>query len=472
MITAILLLSTLLAAAPSAHPPQDVGITFRVKSDLVLVDVLVLDREGHFIEDLDAKNFTLTEDGKKQQILFLELVKKGLTGKTTDRASAPPVRQHDRGGGSLEFASPAEGVSLVILLDLNSISPNSFLRVRQSLSRFFDRQFNDADRIMLATIDTRLRVVQNLSAEPESIFEALDRMHLKTNTQTLDGQFSSLIDRIDRIFRTAEHSATPIEAPIDEASALANSFLALLTRNLSAASQAIDTLSDALRSVQGRKHIIYYSSGYPLNAPKVIDQLIEQRAAASLGRGGRLQSASLRQRLSVALGNMGGKGLYRTAQETIDDANRSQVSIYSIDVRGLMAKSGMGDASVQGSQSMIRRGQSVQYDMADISAPQEFLVSLASGTGGLAFLNNNDLGRGIRRAYSDMHEYYLIGYRPTTKRKKGKLHKIQLKINRPGSRIRYRRGYLDRDTEQFAHREIFNASNTRACSSVFPSRPP
>src|SRR5882672_12122244 len=54
--------------APQSQPPQQPQYRVRVTSELVLVNVVVRDKKGNLVRDLKREDFTLLEDGKKQQI--------------------------------------------------------------------------------------------------------------------------------------------------------------------------------------------------------------------------------------------------------------------------------------------------------------------------------------------------------------------------------------------------------------------
>src|SRR5215469_5024863 len=55
-------------AQQPSPPPNDPGLLFRVTTRMVLVDAIVLDKEGNPVQDLKANDFTVTEDGVRQRI--------------------------------------------------------------------------------------------------------------------------------------------------------------------------------------------------------------------------------------------------------------------------------------------------------------------------------------------------------------------------------------------------------------------
>ena len=81
----------------------------------------------------------------------------------------------------------------------------------------------------------------------------------------------------------------------------------------------------------------------------------------------------------------------RNLRSAVDQANRNQVSVYSIDPRGTMT---------------FPVEMSGYFDTADLEASLEFLANLSEDTGGLLFANENDLSRPIQAAYRDKDSYY------------------------------------------------------------------
>jgi VWFA-related protein len=96
-----------------------------------------------------------------------------------------------------------------------------------------------------------------------------------------------------------------------------------------------------------------------------------------------------------------------------DAANRANVTIHTVDPRGLGAYSRAADS----------------------------LYRLALDTGGRAILNTNNFELGLRQVVEDASTYYLVGYAPTRTVDDGKFHKISVKVKRSGVRVIHRSGY-------------------------------
>ena len=119
----------------------------------------------------------------------------------------------------------------------------------------------------------------------------------------------------------------------------------------------------------------------------------------------------------------------------VDQANRSQVSIYAIDPRGLTGGVGANRDSLT-------------------SNTHALLNQLSDFTGGKAFYNRNDLEGGLRNVTADVGSYYLVGYKPKHKKKEGRFHRIEVRLKRSGAIARYRQGYLDRDEFDVSSDEV------------------
>src|SRR5262249_15436664 len=79
----------------------------------------------------------------------------------------------------------------------------------------------------------------------------------------------------------------------------------------------------------------------------------------------------------------------------------------------------------------------------------ETLVTLASDTGGKAFLDSNDFSGVYTKVIADTSAYYLLGYSSTNPARDGRFRRIKVKLNKPGLKVEHRNGYYaNRD---FAH---------------------
>ena len=73
------------------------------------------------------------------------------------------------------------------------------------------------------------------------------------------------------------------------------------------------------------------------------------------------------------------------------------------------------------------------------------MIEIANQTGGRAFYNTNDIQSSVRQAIEDSRVTYTIAYYPSDAKADAKYRTIQVKVTRPGVKVRHRRGYFAAD---------------------------
>ena len=395
----VLLLVLLLVAAPAAQ--QTPRPVFRSDVNLVVVDVVVRDRRGAVVRGLTAADFEVREDDKPQQVTSFDveevatapqpatpspqLLTPGTPAPSTTSATATPVRREELAGRRL----------IVLLFDLSSMQPEELERATRAAADYVDHQMSDADLVAITTIDTTLKVVADFTGDREQV-------------KTTLGQFTA-VDAIAFESPAAETTAT------DEAAAAGGDAVSADTAeydlfNNDARLRGLRTLADMLGSIEQKKSLLYFSGGMTRSGT---DNQVELRAATS-------------------------------------SAVRANMSIYPVDTRGLQAIVPGGDASrpsARGVSAFSGRGVNQQFDR--LFASQETLQTLASDTGGRAFMDTNDFGEAFAQVQRDNSLYYQLGYNSTNASKDGRFRRITVRAKKPGLRVEHRAGYYaERD---FAH---------------------
>jgi VWFA-related protein len=123
-------------------------------------------------------------------------------------------------------------------------------------------------------------------------------------------------------------------------------------------------------------------------------------------------------------------------------AVKANVSIYSLDIRGLQAFPPGGEA-----QSASLHGQSaysgaaVLNDLNGNAASQETLATLSSDTGGKAFFDSNDFGSVFSQVQKDSSAYYVLGFTSNNPLKDGKFRRLKVQVSRTDLKLDFRSGY-------------------------------
>src|SRR5882672_1733955 len=149
-IAAQKLLSLVLCATvltPSLTAQND--YVFRSRTEIVLVNVTVRDKDGNFVRNLKPEDFTVLEDNKPQKVLSFDL-------ENTDAIPTTDVAQVKvLGNVPPSTATPDKPAStsatfkdrrmVVLFFDLSSMQPEEIERATISAQNYVDKQMAPAD---------------------------------------------------------------------------------------------------------------------------------------------------------------------------------------------------------------------------------------------------------------------------------------------------------------------------------------
>jgi VWFA-related protein len=227
---------------------------------------------------------------------------------------------------------------------------------------------------------------------------------------------------------------------------------------------ALETIAGHLQGIPGRKTLIWISGGFPiqLGVRNSVDSIPQSNTNARQsggsggpgrqggggggggkggGRsGGNSQSTSASTSAAgLQTSELPGTGLSFESDvaRAIRGLNEADVAVYPVDARGVtVAAAFQADRS-----SMGKRGKpATAFSGPDFN--YETLETLAVETGGQAFHHINDLSIAIQEAASDARVTYSLAFSPTAGSLDGSYHRIEVTVNRPGVKLRYRPGYV------------------------------
>jgi VWFA-related protein len=363
---------------------------FRVESELVLVNVVVRDKQGKLVTDLTRDDFTVLEDGKPQRVSSFDSENLDMqpivaaSGPAQESKSAPtaPVKPILTAKDADQALSNKRVI--VLFFDLGSMAPDETERSVQAAKKYVQTKMTSADLIAIVTLGSSLRLDQDFTADPVRLLRVLNRFS-HSEGQGMEngatGDPEGLADTGD--------AYTPDETEY-------NQF------NTDRKLQALQSLCQVLGKFNQKKSIIYFSSGMTQTG-------IENQSA-------------LRAAVNTAI--------------------KANVAIYTMDSRGLEAEPPGGTAataSLHG--AAMYNGRAVQSQFDANFASQETLTTLSGDTGGKAFLDTNDLGQIFDRVQRDTSVYYVLGYKSSNALRDGKYRHIQVKVNRAGVTLEFRKGY-------------------------------
>ncbi len=393
--------------SPVPSPAPNELPTFAVDVEQVLVDAVVIDKQGAPVTGLTRDAFVVKEDGVLQELSTFQPV---------DLPPNPPPDVIPRRPVISTNDSPEARTqrTFVVLFDDVHLTPFQAKRARPAVSEFLKNGVREGDRVtvvatgggawwssrMLSGRDELLKLVGRLdgrlipdtSPERMTDYEAM-RVHTFQDQQVMD--------RVRRRFETrglAPRSETELENPGGDPLVRGRAseiYFQTVSRNRI----TLEVLERVIRSmapVRGRKTVILVSQGF------IYDPNLDE---------------------------------FRTV---VQAARRSNVAIYFLDTRGL---EGLPDfASAEFGEAIDNRDIGAAFSESfEASAGAE---SLAADSGGFSVANTNDLAKGIRRIAEESRAYYLLGYVPQNAKRDGRFRKIEVKLkNSRGLNVRARKGY-------------------------------
>jgi VWFA-related protein len=409
----VLATSAIIGQQPAVQQPTPV---FRSGVDLVLVDVVVRDRTGSVVKGLTADDFELLEDGVRQQIrtfAFEEITTAApavAAGNTLSAASARPAAPSGANASPASPPPPADDGTakpltsddvaghrlLTLLFDTSSMQPEDVQKATDAAIKWVDEQMTAADLVAVASIGSTLQILTDFTSSKEQVHEALTAFSGAESTAAAAVDASTAAT--DEAAATATDDTPTVDASTQE----------LDTFNNDVRLRALKTLAEALKPIQQKKAIIYFSAGMQRSGT---DNQVELRAA-------------------------------------VNAAVRANVAIYPVDSRGLQAIVPGGDAR-QGSRGGVGAfsGRGVANQFSQLAAQQETLTSLAADTGGTAFTDSNDFGEAFTRVVADISSYYIVGFASTNSNKDGRFRRITVRLrSKSALKVEARDGYYaDRD---------------------------
>jgi len=151
-------------------------------------------------------------------------------------------------------------------------------------------------------------------------------------------------------------------------------------------------------------------------------------------------------------------------QETgvIDRANKANITMNTLDARGLYTPAVGGDVSQPYTDTAYTAGLKSMYRTSEQTESAYVMMDFAHGTGGTFFHNSNDLEGGLVRVGAAPEVCYVLGFSPQNQKMDGKYHSIKVALaGKQKFEIQTRHGYFAPrkvdDPQEQAKQEIAEA---------------
>ena len=440
----VLLLSLTLALAQTTQPqkpqeevaPDDV---VRITTNLVQTDVVVVDSKDRIISDLTMADFELYDNGKKQELRFMEFVSVDAGRRTEGKRPGGDVPASAVENELIKGVSAKEVKRVIaFVVDDLTIPIQDLPNIRKMLLDFVDNKMLDNDLINVMRVVGGKGLLQQFTNDRVLLRKAINAIKPVAHPlSTVGPPQPQRIENPRAVGVSTE--ANPIQdlaetedrnefySPTDEINQYSRGLSTLSTANY---------VIESLKEVPGHKNLVIISGGIPI----------------------------------FAQGTDGGQPVFANVtylfQRLSDAALRAGVTINAFDPRGLSATPGTVSftqtegrsnyqAELTGQRTGFGRGGSA--DQATLSpllagvGERLGLSTIAKLTGGVSVANTNDFNSGLDKILSRSQGYYMLAYRPTEKFDR-KFHKLEIKVKRSDVRVFHHEGYAAREDRPRAER--------------------
>jgi VWFA-related protein len=423
--------AALLAQGPAPSPFGE-----RVDVSIVNVEAWVTDKDGNPVNGLQRGDFEVREDGKPVEVVNFEAF----------RQDATPAASPAAAPSSASTAEPRKAVAapeplhLVIYVENTFLLPQHRNRVLKQLQELIG-QLQPADEVMLASDDPglhiRLPFTHDRAALARAVEEAEKASALGINNLSAKRQAMDQILTIREVNQKRGSTCPPDIA--QPAHSYAGEVRADVLRSLGSMTVLVNSLS----GIPGRKALLLVSDGMPVMPGEDIFQILIEICG-----GGGTSGVVGADQGEVTSGDYDGRQAALDSQHysTVDafqaltaHANAQRVTLYTLQASGL---EGNSSASAEyGPRERILQFPSIsQVERINL---QNSMFVLASDTGGRAILNANDMRPDFARMQQDFAAYYSLAYSPAHS-SDGRQHRIEVRVKRPGAKVRYRQSYRDK----------------------------
>jgi VWFA-related protein len=413
---------TITAAAAAGHAQgtgtsQQPAATFKTDVNVIEVHAVVTDARGEFVPDLRPDDFEIYEAGRRQTATVFQLVNTPVQARAI--AAGTPLVEPDVRETSPRF----DGRLFVLVLDDLHTSALRSQLVKRAARQFVERHLGERDLAAIVHTSGRADAAQDLTPSRRLLLSAVDKFQgQKLPSITGERLAVHLNDRdLERAAASSAGDGTSSTAPStgrpDDPRDAERGMNAQRTLG------AVRNIADWMANVPGRrKALVLFSEGIEYD----IYDVFNNRAAS---------------------------GILADAKEAVAAAQRANVVVYAVDPRGLTQ---LGDEAI--TIASLSDDPHVDYGTTrgfrnELLMAQESLISLAEQTGGLAVVGNNDIAGGLTRIEHDTSRYYVLGYVADLAGSPGKFRNIEVKVRRPGLKVRARRGYVPADVKTAVNRD-------------------
>jgi VWFA-related protein len=444
---------------------RDTPFTFSTGVNLVLVPVVVRDRQGHAIGTLKKEDFQLFDKGKLQEISRFSIEKAEAPPALPDTSVETDANGNPQAKPAGQAAQPIAGHFIMWLFDDVHLSFGDLAQTREAAKRVLKDSFEPGTRASIYTTSGHTSL--DFTDDRDKLDATLDQIRPWPTIPSADPP-----DCPDISFYQADAIVNG-----NDPQALTAAEAEYLVCNPSNLPNANVFRAPGQAASPGNNAAVQAQVAGPVQA-------FAQRAL-NVGyqdtRNSLLILKGLVRRMSAMPGSrtivMVSPGFFlvndhRTDEmDVINNAVRNNVVISSLDARGLYSLTPGGKAENPGPNApdaltLSAENIKIQYERQAALANMDVLQELAADTGGAFFRDNNDFVGGLKLVATQPEYIYVLGFAPQNLKLDGTYHNLKIELkNGAGLEMQARRGYFERnhlqDPAEEAKQELTEAFFSR-----------
>lgn len=384
----------------------------RVESNLVTVTVVVRDKDGRPVGNLERKDFRLFDSGKPQEITGFRIE---TTAPKPAAAEAPASKPRE---AIAPVAPPTPQRFVALFFDDFHMPVEDVARTRNAAWHYVSTAVGAEDRVAIFTSSAKEQL--DFTSDRGKLHETLFRLSPHSRTipfmsrcPSIDTYQAYLIDQLQdanalgiatvegyECHCKGEGNETPEcrTEQMQQARADAGQIWGLADSQSQWTLEAIQLVVRHLAAMPGQRAVVLISPGF----------LTTTRANA--------------------------------VDALVNRAAQQNVVINAIDAAGLYTRSARpGRFGARLDLEIQKTG----LENAQLEIARNVLAGLSAGTGGAYFRNSNDFDRGFREAAQAPDVYYVLNFSPQNVKLDGKFHPLKVVLDRRDQlRVEARRGYV------------------------------
>jgi VWFA-related protein len=409
-------LASPLTAASRQESPARTSPTFPAQTDLVTVDVTVLDRKGNPVEGLGKDDFVLTEDGHAQAVTSFEAV--GLP-----ESGAPPSPIQNRISVNTDPPPRAERTFFIVFDDAH-LSRAGVEKARGAVHKFLADVLEPGSRVSVTPTSGGATWTAQVPGQIDDVMRFLARLEGLERHNASASDSMSAYEAMRLYLNRDANVMTEVIRRYYENGVISDP--APTTNRADAQSRADLQISPGELLIRAKAAEVYTDAKAKSEATLGALRKVVESAATTRGR---------KTVVLVSAGFIHDPTLpeFRAVEKAARQAN---AVIYYLDPRGLGAPS---TATAETGRATDERDLSLMLNQEALDA--EGSRSLAIDSGGFSIQDTNNLEDGFRKIARESRNYYLLGFVSSNSRRDGGYRKLKVEVRREGVVVHARKGY-------------------------------